>query len=204
MQLELIDLLKNRQICHPAKIQSTEFRDRSGVIHLSGYPWWLEEPDGNNDAEISFQFNEIDEFRIPESWFEGDDFCEDLDDFTIEPMSKTLWTACSDLTVYCSAPLDDKFAILEVVDHFLVTSNCPYELSDFLNMPTIKDFGKITSTSSYQICSGPKPVCEQVVTELERQGVRHSKIEHLTKEDDRLIVRLHGGYMICRSADAVF
>jgi hypothetical protein len=83
-------------------------------------------------------------------------------------MNEQAWAVGSSVEIYCSAPLQDKFAVLAAVEYFLVSSNCPYGLSHFLNMPTIRDFGEFTSTSSYKICSGPKAVCNQVVMELVR------------------------------------
>ena len=133
-----------------------------------------------------------------------DEYCEDLEEFTVEQMNEQEWAIGNSVEIYCNSPLQDKFAVLAAVDCFLVSSGCPYELDRFLNMSTIRDFGKITSTSSYQICSGPKVVCDKVVTELVRQKVRHSVIEHLPIEDNRLLVKMRDGYIVCQSAIATY
>lgn len=204
MQSELVELLSKKKISHPTQIRSSEFSASTGIIKLRGFPWWSDDRSGIEEAEISFRFDGIEESNLSESWFGGDEFHEDLEDFSVEQMNEQVWALGKSTEVYCNAPLEDKFELLAAVDSFLVSSGCPYNLGVFLNMPTIRTFGEFTSSSSYKICSGPKAVCDQVTKELERQNVTYSALEHAPREDNRLLVRLHSGFLICRSAIAIY
>lgn len=174
------------------------------TINLSGFPWWLEDRESCVDSTITFQFSGIEESEISLEWFSPDEFDEDLDEFSVERMDKQAWNSGAEASVYCSAPLKDKFAILSVVDRFLIFSGCPFGMGRFLNIPSFETFDKYTSSSSYLICSAPQSVCERVVAELDRQQVQYSTIHQAPREDDRLLIKLLGGYLICEAAIAIF
>lgn len=207
MKIDLIELFKRREICHPTQIRSLEFRNSCCSLYLSGFPWWLDTADLDDRAQIVFRFEGIEDANVSRGWFLPDPAHEDLEEFSVERMNEQIWNMGVSAQVFCSSPLPDKLAVTVALDEFLGSSGCPYGTHYFLNNSygnSIRGFEEVTSSSNYQICSGPKAVCDEVTKELARQNVQYSVVEQQTEDDHRLFVKWHGGFMICQSAIAEY
>lgn len=204
MQISLLDLLKRKTICHPSQTQFAEFKNQIFTLNLRGVAWWLVGPNATNQREITFRFENIDEAEMSDLWFHGGEDLEDLEDFSIEPIEIQPWVSDCNLDVYCNEPLKDKMAFLSVVEKFLEDSNCPWNFDKYLNMQSLSDFDKIASSSGYKICSAPEPISNKILGELSKQDVSYTVLRSEIVPKKRLLVRWHGGYLICRSATATF
>ncbi len=207
MKTDLLGFLGKYEIGHPTRVERLNFENSSCAIHLIGRGWWLDEPGDREDVRIEFRFDGIEDARISEEWFLSDDYDEALQNFSVAPMRQQEWAAGDAVRVFCSQPLRDPLSIVGVLDDYLMRSGCPYEIAQFLHMGdhrSFRQFFEMVRKENYLLLSGNASVSRPVLRELERQGVEHSTITEQTEEDSRLLVIWGCGYLICRSALAIY
>jgi len=207
MKTDLLEFLAENEIHHPTRVEELNLRGSSASLHLTGRGSWLDKPGDREDVGIEFQFDGIEDARISEEWFLADDCDEALENFSVAPMRQQEWAAGDAVRVFCGQPLRDPLSVVGVLDDYLMQSGCPYEIAHFLHMGdhrSFRQFFEMVRNENYLLLSGSASVSRPVLLELERQGVDHSTITEQTEEDSRLLVIWGCGYLICRSALAIY
>lgn len=205
MKTDLLEFLAKNEIHHPTRVEKLSFENSSGRLHLVGRGWWLDELGDREDVRIEFRFEGIEDARISEEWFLTDDYDEALENFSVERMREQEWAVGNAISIYCSEPLKDPLSIYSILDEHLRHSGCPHHIENYLHMShTLKSFVEFVQASFYLLFEGNSSLSRPVLRELERQGVKHSVVEHKRDEDSRLLVTWGRGYLICRSAFAIY
>ena len=208
MRVELVELLRTRDICHPSRFILLESKNKSDIrIEVTGYPWWLNNPNPDLDRKISFYFEGISDGLLTSDVFQADYFEEDLKSFDVRPLSEHEWAKGVNCDVYCNSPLSNSLEIYASVHDFLLSAECPYAPERYLNMGnsgSISEFATIASSNSFLLCHGPEAVCHVVSRVLEICGAKFNVLMGKDMSNNLICVELLGSHLICRSAYAVF
>jgi hypothetical protein len=79
MRVELIELLRAREIRHPSRVVLLESKCDSNLrIEVAGYPWWLEKAVPGVDGKITFHIEGITDGMLNAEMFEADIFNEGI------------------------------------------------------------------------------------------------------------------------------
>lgn len=204
MKIDLLKFLAENEIHHPTRVERLNLHSSSASLHLIGRGWWLDEPGDREDVRIEFRFDRIEDARISEEWFLSDDYNEALENFSVERMHEQEWAVGNAVSIYCSEPLKDPLSVYSILEEHLAHSGCPNRIENYLHMShTLKSFVEFVQARCYLLFEGNSSLSRPVLRELERQGVKHSVVEHNNDEDSRLYVVWGCGYLICRSAYAI-
>lgn len=208
MRIELVRLLRMRQVRHPSRFVLWKSKCGSEVrIEITGYPWWLEKPPQVFDRKITFYFEGISDGFLYSDVFAADTFEEDLEPFDVRPLSEHEWAKGAHCDVYCSSPLSDPLDIYVRLHDFLLSVDCPYGPERYLNMGdsgSFVEFAAIASSKAFLICSGPESVCNVACKGLKDSGAAFKIISDREVSSDLICVRCGESYLICQSAYAVF
>jgi hypothetical protein len=209
MRVELIELLRAREVVHPSRItQLHSNHDGAFLIEVSGYPWWNESPLPSTDERATFYFEGITDGTFDFTMFGAESFERDLEPFSVQPLSTLEWARGAYWRVYCTAPLSRPLDVYARLHDFLISIACPYAPTRYLNAGyagLLSDFSQIASSNSFLLCSGPEAICQVVCSALENQAVGFNVI---TQDADQSIgslwVELWDSRFVCESAYAVF
>ena len=103
MRVDLVELLRMREIRHPSRIVLLESRCASDVrIEVAGYPWWLEDPQVDRDEKITFHIDGITDGALNSDVIHADSSDEDLESFDVRALSEHGWAKGVHCDVYCS------------------------------------------------------------------------------------------------------
>ncbi len=208
MLVELVELLRRREPWHPSRY--TLLRSDCGSelqIEVTGYPWWLENPQPESNKKITFLIEGITDICLNSDIFDADLGEEDLESFDARPLSKHEWAKGAHGNIYCSAPLSNPMDVYVSAHDFLLSINCPYGPERYLNMGelgSLDEFVAIVSSNSFLLCSGPKMIRDKVCEVLEKQGSIFNVVKGKDLSNGLVCVQFSGSYIICRSAHAVF
>lgn len=207
MRLELIDLLRNREIIQPSRISKIESKcDSNMSIEIVGFPWWLANPRTDANEKITLQIEGISDGLLASDLLYADPFDEDLEFFDVRPLSEQGWAKGDHCEIYCSNALSNPFEVYAQLHDFLVSINCPYGPDHYLNFGNSRSFNEffsITSSKSYLLCQGPESVCQCVCDTLELNGTQFSVVKKGSFLTGLICLRLNETYLICKSAYAV-
>lgn len=211
MRVELVELLNNREICHPSRIVSlyTNF-DSNLRIEVIGYPWWLETPTPDFDRKITFYFKGITDGCLDSDIFSTDGSEEDLETFSVWPLSENKCAEGDHCDVYCSSPLSRPLDVYATLHDFLLSNNSPYGPDHFLNFGrsgSLNEFANIASSTSFLLYSGPEALCKIVCDELKKFGTDFNVIKDIgwsTNSNELICIQFSRQHIICQSAYAIF
>ena len=112
MRAELVELLRTREIRHPSRsvrLESDCAWDLS--VELSGYPWWLANPQSRCDGSLTPHFEGITDGVLHSDLFHADPFYEDLGSLEARPLTEYRWARGAHCNLFCSTPLPDALGV---------------------------------------------------------------------------------------------
>lgn len=203
MRVELIQLLRERQLVHPSRIVSAALEGRELRIAVEGHIWWRNTP-APAEGKINFSFSTVTGSGQLEALFDsGDD--EALETFDVSATSELPWAQPDAYSIYCSSRLPDALAVFTAVQDYLLAERAPRIPGDFLNAGSqLSQFLKITASACYLLATGPDSICKIVRSELDRQSVPYTVLAANGHAESPLFVRLGGLTFFCDSAVAEF
>jgi hypothetical protein len=208
MRVDLVELLRAREIGHPCRLLRLESSCDSDLrIEVAGYPWWLQNLPHDREERITFHLEGITGGLFDSDLFHADCYDEDLESFDAGPLSAQAWAEGVHCDVYCSSPLPNALDVYASLQDVLLALKCPYSPGHYLNMgnsESFTEFVAIASSGSFLLCRGPEAGCNAVCGTLKRSGVAFNVVRGKDLSRGLIYVRLQGSHWICRSAYAVF
>lgn len=203
MRVDLVDLLAERRIGHPTRIERAVICQGRMELVVSGHPWWSDADAGGPSPRIALVFEELSGGELPVCF--NDPLWEDLEYFSVQPLVGVGWAQPETQQIYCNGPLPDPVSLYSKLQAYLVSAGAFKGPGDFLNQgEVLAQFAKITSGRSYLLARGPDVVCRLLCDELDRQSVSRTVIAHSSPPESRLWVRLNGSGFLCARAWAEF
>ena len=207
MITNLIELLEKTEIAHPTRVEWLRFCGSDGLMLVSGFPWWEGKVWGEPaaDAKIAFRFQGIFDASITDSWLREDEFEDDLEEFSVSPLSAELWHSAQYLQVFASAPLPNPLTVIVAMERALSKLSCPVKLERFLAAEDgISVFVDRSAAAVSLVCLAPKQVCEDVANALKAQGVPFTTVSGGAEPQDGYLLRWWDGYLLCETAEAIW
>ena len=208
MRVDLVELMRTREVHHPSRILLLESQGRSDLrIEIAGYPWWLESPELAFDQRITLQIEGITGGVLETDLLQADSFDEDLESFEVRPLSEYEWAAGVHSDIYCNSPLSNPLEIYAMVHDYLLSVDSPHPPGHYLNLGNsgcLSEFAEIASSPSFLLCRGPQALCQAVCRVLRERGAKFNIIRGKDLSKGLVCVRLKGSHLICRAAHATF
>jgi hypothetical protein len=207
MRTSLMQLLRDRPLCHPSRIVSAAITEPHELaVRVSGYPWWSDRADRTRDHEIAFTFGGLGEgiLELPDFDFEDD---EALEVFSVEEATNVPWAQPRGYEIYCNAALPRPMDIYLTVHDFLVSQRAfvgPEQFLNYGNYGLLESFVEITQTNSYLLGRLPPALCALVCNELDAQGVSHNELSTTLRRSGLLLAAIGGSQFFCETAEAEF
>jgi hypothetical protein len=205
VRVELAELLAEREIIHPTKIDSVMWANDELVISATGFPWWERAHlDRKLNGRIRLIFSGIDDGVLRPDEINAEDD-EALEDFEVVPVAQVDWAQPKRWSVFCSGPVPEPMALYVRLHDYLARRRAFLLPEAFLNHATeISRFIEMAHTPGFKLGQGPECVRALLCAELERQGVTYNVVPTPADEAGRWLVRLGGSSFLCRSAAAEF
>lgn len=197
----LIDLLIDRPVVHPTRIDAVAWRGRQLTIAVRGHRWWASPyEDRQIEGEISLVFNGLENGCLMTDELEPDDD-EALEDFEVLPVSGVPWAQACDWSIYCSGPVDDPISLFAKVHDYLRLCDAFVGPEHFLNAAgDISRFVKMAKAGWFLVARGPTCIRDLICAELERQAVPHNVIHTTADAEPQFLVRLGNSAFLCHEA----
>lgn len=203
MRVELTQLLAERPIVHPTKIEAISWSQAELRIKLGGYPWWLN--DGHRSDEVGsihLVFRYLADGSIHPRAFDFEDD-EALEGFEVLPLGASRWALPQTWSIYCSAPVPDPLRIYVSLHDFLSRQAAFMAPEDFLNQARqIGDFLNLAASQSFLLGRGPDCIRDLICDELQRQGVAHNVVRTHAGVGAKFHVRFGTSSFLCDEAFA--
>ncbi len=201
---DLFELLSERPIVHPTRIDGVAWRGRKLALAVRGFRWW-ESPyiEREDEGSMSLIFDNVgagclctDEFYV--------DNDEALEDFELRLVSEVPWAQACDWSVYCSGPIAQPLVLFGALHDYLLSSDAFLRAEHFLNQAAnLSRFAAMAQTRGFLIGQGPRCIRDLICEELDRQSVPHNVVK-IVAADQRFLVRLGNSAFLCDSALAEF
>ena len=210
MQISLLELLSEKEICHPSRIIDLQFYSNNSLkITVTGFPWWLGDTRTSDEGKITFHFEDIEDGSIEPNLILHDMFDEDLEKFEAIKLSDCEWARGTECEIFCSAPLTSPMEIYKIFHDFLISTNCPYKVSDYLNFGIsnkIEDFVSMTKKNNFLLFTGAESAGKIIVDALEAHKHQYKILRRkdLDLSQDLIFAQFHNSYLICKKAYAVY
>ncbi|HEY0086328.1 MAG TPA: hypothetical protein VGB65_10510 [Allosphingosinicella sp.] len=204
MKTDLLDLLNQTEIVHPTRIVAVETSHRQLRITLAGYPWWRNDP-GGEEGRIVFLFEGVGEGLLDPQTLLDMKEDEALEVLEVSSVSDHLWADDgTSYSTYCSEPLPHPLKLYAIIEDYLWNTGAPRSARDFLNVPegSLSRFCQLANTSSFLVAQSPQHVHEMVVAELQRQNVSHNVLTSEGSSSRNLFVKIGGSSFVCERATA--
>ncbi|MBT9473747.1 MAG: hypothetical protein V4514_20630 [Pseudomonadota bacterium] len=197
----LLDLLIDRPIVHPTRIDAVAWRGRQLTIAIRGHRWWASPyEDRQTEGKVSLVFNGLEEGRLLTDELNPDDD-EALEGFEVIPVSDVPWAQGCDWSIYCSGPIGEPISLFAKVHDYLRLSEAFFGPEHFLNEATdISRFVAMTKAGGFLVGRGPACIRDLICAELERQGVPHNVVRTITDTGPKFLVRLGHSAFLCQEA----
>lgn len=204
MRRDLIELLEDRPIVHPTRIEQASLRGRILTLEISGYRWWASAyTDRAQQAAIQLVFERLGCGGLKTDEFDPEDD-EALDRFEILRVEDTPWAQACDWSIYCSGPVGDPVALFVVAQDYLAKHHAFLPVGYFLNQgETVSRFKAVAASHGFLLARTPRQLRDLLCAELDRQHVPHSVLNTPTDEEPTLIVRLGESAFFCGEAWAL-
>lgn len=198
---DLSELLTERPIVHPTRIDGVVWRGRKLIITVRGFRWWegpYTEP--QVEGEISLVFNDVGDGRLLTDEFDLDDD-EALEDLEVRLVSEIPWAQACDWSVYCSGPISQPLTLYSILHDYLYSSDAFLTPEHFLNQASVlSKFAAMASLSGFLVGRGPSCIRDLICDELNRQSVPHYVLGTVTHTEPKFLVRLGNSAFLCGSA----
>ena len=197
----LLDLLADRPVVHPTRIDAVAWSGRQLTIAVRGHRWWASPyEERQTEGAISLVFNGLEEGRLFTDELEPDDE-EALEDLEVSPVSDVPWAQSCDWSIYCSGPICEPVVLFAKVHDYLRVSDAFLGPEHFLNQATdISGFVALTMAGGCLVGRGPASMRDLICAELERQAVPHNVVHTLAETEPQYLVRLGNSAFLCREA----
>ncbi len=198
---DLVELLSERPIVHPTRIEGATINGRKLTIAVRGYRWW-ESPyvDRQVEGGANLVFGDLGEGRLVTDEF-GPDDDEALEDFEVISVSEVPWAQACNWSVYCSGSIREPLILHAKVHDFLSARGAFLPPERFLNQAyDLSKFVGMAQSDGFMIASGPRCIRDLVCEELERQSVPHNVLGTPADTEPRLLVRLGSSAFFCETA----
>lgn len=197
----LLDLLTDRPIVHPTRIDGVAWRGRQLTIAVRGYRWWASPYENRQiEGEMSLIFNGLEKGFLLTDELEPDDD-EALDGFEVLPVSDVPWAQACDWSIYCSGPIDEPVSLFAKVQDYLRLCGAFVGPEHFLNQATdISSFVTMTKVGGFLVGRGPSCIRDLICAELERQAVPHNVVQAPDDTEPEFLVRLGNSAFLCQEA----
>jgi hypothetical protein len=197
----LFDLLNQRTFSHPSTVAAAQLAGDTLRLTVHGWGWWRERPTATNgSALLTFEGISSGAFDVPALSDPEDD--EALGNFEVVRSDDLDWAQATTFAVYCSEPLPEPLAIYDVVERWAERSDGVRTVRDFLHGASrLSTFLEGAKTNFFMLARGPEGLWPLLVSELERQGVRHQFEPARGYPESPYFVRLAAGtWFFCESA----
>ncbi len=202
MRRALYDLLQERSIVHPSRVEAITWRDGRLTVDVRGWRWWeASSPSPATEGAITLIFEEVSEGRFKLDGLDDND--EMLDSFEIRRVSETPWARAANWSIFCAAPIPDPLAIHTALQDHLHRSSACFGVEDFLNEASrLSAFVEMTKTPGFLLAAAPESIRDLISEELDRQSVRYSLVETVADSEPRFFVTLGRSTFFCEEAIA--
>ena len=204
MKTDLLDLLNQAKIVHPTRIVAVEASHHQLRITIAGYPWWRNDP-GGDEEQIVFSFEGVREGLLdPETLLDMEED-EALEVFEVSSLSEEGWAESgTSYATYCSEPLPHPLKLYVIIEDYLWDAGAPRSARDYLNVPngSLSHFCEIASTSSFFVAQAPQNIHDMILAELQRQNVSHNVLTSERASNRNLFVKIGGTSFVCERATA--
>ena len=199
----LLELLIDRPVVHPTRIDAITLRGRQLTIAVRGYRWWASPcEDRQTEGEMSLVFNGLENGCLLTDELGSDDD-EALEDFAVMAISDVPWAQARDWSIYCSGPVDEPLSLFAKVHDYLRLNDAFLGAEHFLNQATdISCFVDMTKTGGFLVGSGPTCIRDLICAELKRQAAPHNVVRAAADTEPQFLVRLGNSAFLCQEAVA--
>lgn len=195
------------QLTHPTSVNRIEIpMQRSMKVYSSGFPWWKNNDKAKKnkftDSNIVFEFDDIFHGRIDLENMVQDTYKEDLDDLEVVLVPRQ-----PIISIYCSSPVRNFFAVYEFLHDYLATKDYPFEVLDLLhggNSITIQRCRKAFESNSFLAFEGPEPLAVIIEKLFGEQGVNFRRQPIKTYYDEHHWVTFMGNSFYCQKSFVEF
>ncbi len=197
---DLLDLLIDRPVIHPTKIDAVTWSGRGLTIAVRGHRWWAGHEDRQIEGKITLVFSGLQNGCLLTDELESDDD-EALENFEVLPVSGVPWAQASAWSIYCSGPIDEPISLFAKVYDYLRLCDAFVGPEHFLNHATdISRFVTMTKVGGFLVGRGPTCIRDLICDELERQAVPHNVVHSAVDTEPRFLVRLGNSAFLCQEA----
>jgi hypothetical protein len=201
MRIELPDLLAQKPIIHPTRVERVTICGDRMVVLVSGYPWWGEAQGDTGSSSITLVFEELSSGNLPVCL--NDSGLEDLEEFSVQSLAEIGWAQPAIEEIYCNGPIPDPVALYAMFQAHLHSAGAFITVGDLLNQGTVLvDFLRLASGKSFLLARTPTALTALLRAELDGQSVPHTVVAHKSRFENRLWVRLNGQSFFCARAYA--
>jgi hypothetical protein len=199
----LLDLLSDRPIVHPTRIEAVAWRGRQLTIDVRGHRWWSSpHEDRHAEGAIRLVFSGLEDGCLFTDELQIDDD-EALEDFEVVSVSGVPWAQASDWSIYCSGPIGEPISLFAKVHDYLRLKQAFLGAEDFLNQAEVlSGFVTMTQAAGFLVERGPACIRDLICSELERQGVPYNVIQTPVDAEPQYLVRLGNSAFLCQEAVA--
>lgn len=199
----LSDLLSDRPIVHPTKIDTVTWRGRQLTIDVRGHRWWASPyEDRHSEGAIRLVFSGLEDGRLFTDELQPEDD-EALEDFEVLSVSDVPWAQARDWAIYCSGPIGDPISVYTQVHDYLGLQDAALRAEHFLNQAAVlSSFVTMTQANGFLVGRGPPCIRDLICDELKRQGVPHNVVRTHAETEQRYLVRLGNSVFFCLEAIA--
>jgi len=202
---DLSELLTDRPIVHPTRIEGVVWRGRKLIIEVRGNRWW-EGPYNAQQAEgaMSLVFEDVGDgcLRTDELDLDDDEALEDLE---ISLVSEVPWAQSSVWSIYSSGPIGQPLTLYRSVHDYLHSSGAFLTPEDSLNQAAdLSRFVAMAQSNGCLVGCGPSCIRDLICDELGRQSVPHNVVRTGARAEPKFLVRLGNSAFFCESVHAEF
>lgn len=208
MQIQLLDLLRSREIVHPSRIVRIESAcDSSCSLELVGYPWWSDLLSTTEEQKAVIRLEGIEDGILDVFLLESDRSDIDLEYFDVQPLNRYSWASGIYQQLFCSTPIEDPIKIYATLHDYLKSVQCLYSPHQYLNMGdvgTFEFFEDICRSNSFQLCEGPDSICKTVADEIDKEGATYNLVDGRKLDSPDILVSIKNSQIICSNAFITF
>jgi hypothetical protein len=202
---DLAELLTDRPLVHPTRIDGVSWRGDQLIIQVRGYRWW-EGPysDRQTEGQIAFVFEGVGQGCLLTDEIDPQED-EALEDFEISLVSAVPWAQACDWSIYCSGAIAQPLTLYSTIHDYLCSNNSFLTAEHFLNQATdLSRFAAMAQTNGFLVARGPTCIRDLVCEDLVRQSVPHNVVQTVADTEPKFLIRLGNSAFLCESARAEF
>ena len=153
MRVNLQQLLRDRGVVNPTRVQETTFREDELRIRLMGPAWWTPYQDHACERRIDLIFQGVGEGHLdPTDFASADD--KDFEHLEIAEISQVPWVQQNGTAIFCSAPIPKPLELYFVIHDFLIAQGSMRTAEHYLNSRgDSRHFRRVVQSQAYLLGS---------------------------------------------------